>query len=187
MVTIDELKQYLKIPESDTTNDDLLDLAIETARDLIRNTCNQPVELTTIDYYVSKHRGNELFLPFMPVNTVNYVKYATERPATWYSLDSSYYELFEMNNLYYLYNSEGFAYNYRINLTVGYTTVPDDVRATALEMAATYVKNSDIFGEGRLGIGSKSVNLPNGTSENTVYIDMLKRWRDTLRHYRISI
>ena len=187
MITLDELKEYLKVSETDTTHDDLFRTAIGAAKRQINHICNQPIELTTLDYYIANQRTNMLYIPFNPVKSVNSMLYTVERPSAWITLDSSYYELVEMNRSYYIYNQFGFYYNYKINLTVGYTIVPDDVKSVAIEIAAYLVKNSDIFGEGRLGLASQNVHLPNGVSENTVYIDVTKRWREVLKHYRISL
>ena len=194
LADIATLRDYLKIPATDTTQDTFLATVLSWSDAQIKNICGQEIELTTVEPFVFNGvRGYSYALPNHPVRSIVSLKSRSQtNTTTWdktyvpYSSTGGDYELDTKTNSIYMLGgfSEGIR-NYQVIYTYGYTDVPQDVKAVAIEMAAVAYKESGKAGAdaSRLGIGSVSINT-GGITTSRSFMDMAPIWRAQLDSYR---
>lgn len=194
LADIGTLRDYLKLPATDTTQDVFLTTLLSWSGAQIRNMCGQEIELTQAEPLVfSGPRGNAFTLPNHPVQSVVSLKSRSQtNTTTWdrtytpYGATAGEYEFDRKTNSIYMLGGfiEG-TRNYQIVYTYGYTQIPPDVQAVAIEMAAIAYKESGKAGNdaARLGVSSTSVNM-SGVTTSKSFLDMAPIWRSQLDSYR---
>jgi hypothetical protein len=125
--TASELASYLQ-KDLDTST---ATLVLTVASATFAREAETAFAATTVTYSDTVYGGGELELPYRQVTAVSQVR-VNSAVITGWSL-----------RLNTLYRSAGFGYRYAwppdqvdVDLTYGYTTVPDDVKGAVLEMAA---------------------------------------------------
>ena len=186
LITISELKTYLKI--TDSSYDSVLLQMINFAQSEIENYCRQPIASAS-KVIISSGTKSPVLLPYFPVNAITVLKVRQDWQDTWEILASTKYSLVHKDNLYYLYCDYLEQENY-IDMTIGYTTAPADIKKVAIEMIALMFKESDIRegarGESRLGVQSIATTIQ-GIAATTTFKDEKPRWHDILKRYRKPI
>ena len=185
LISISDVKNYIDVLATDTTYDTILTTLVSVASETIERYCNQPIASTlTTENFIGNGIASK-YLDYFPVNSINAIQYQTDVGEDWVDVDTSEYELYNINRGYYIENSGGFSslYRYRAGLNVGYSTIPYDVQNVAIEMCAVSYNESAINGGMRLGIESMTDNRINIVA-TTKYLDMNSRWKRVLDSYR---
>lgn len=191
LITTDELKSYLAMDANVSTYDDQLDAIIAYTGGLINGFCSQSIEAKAETIVFNGNGTNLYTFTNFPVNSITSVRYRITPADAWTTLTSADYALIKSGSLHQIYfsqkNIKGTA-NYEVVFNYGYTVIPQDVKVTALEIAALMWKDTDIMGGtkgGRLGLASVSEGGLNGISASTSFKDYWNtKWRQVLLSYK---
>lgn len=156
LITLQEVKEQLKLNVAQTYEDDLLnqyrDAAIKFAEDYTSRNFNQAKYQIQLFGFV-----NFYALPKSPVTAIDSIQYLDES-GVWQTLDSQYYELLHLNEyqseVHYIDDEQalptvksGAGIRVKINITVGYATAADlpeqDKQAIYLIFSFFYEKRDD--------------------------------------------
>ena len=169
---------------------------IAQAIGLISTHCNQPLlaESKTFYFDISTRQnattlsGIEKILPYtFTVNTGTLtMQYRGTLADDWATVSTDIYRVIQRNKNWYLefWNYTN-GYQYRLNLTVGYTesAIPAALQKIVIDIASWYYKEST---KGLLGITTIASSGGVGSS-TTAYADMPTRFADALAPYKVII
>jgi len=182
----------LNLETQNSDYDVVLDQIIATVGKDVQRYCNQEIESTAQTLEFNGNGTSYLIFPKFPVISVTTLKHKSEILDSWTAqtaITATTYKIIEINNVQYLYYSEGFiegVANYQLAYVTGYATVPDDIKEIAIEMSTIYFKAFDIKSGvkgGRLGLNSISESVQ-GVTAGTQFKDMTKEWKLRLSKYR---
>ena len=192
MITLAELKQYLKI--NDTTQDSFLQTCVDTAINAVIQYCNRDFRLASYTQYFQGNGKNRLFLKNYPINSVSEIK----------KLDTTTYNYIDIitnagdtiGNSTQLHGDGSLVLlkdytfesgsekveNIKILYNGGYAAAPDDIKTVCKEIATEYYNNAPA-GLGRLGKGSE--NIGGQSSKGSTYDpeSVIKRHENVLNKY----
>ena len=124
---------WLNIAASDTTHDAMIDRLIDMVSEEIDGICNQPIAQKAVTRYMEGNNRQIMRLPYTTTVALTPVSTRSDPSEAWV-VGSGYYVMPSIDG-YSLYASNGFAARYyKIDLTAGYATVPQDVQLCAYEM-----------------------------------------------------
>lgn len=192
MITVAQLKTYLKIVTSD--KDAFLQTCIDRAVADVENYCNRKFTSGSYTQYSNGDNSNELFIKNYPVNSVTSLEWFDGFDEWNDILDSpdvpadSLFIISDINKIklikgYFFTNG---CNNIKVVYTAGWASgmAVDDIKAVLLEIASTHYRNSADSGDAILG--KSSVNLNSAASESATYVDLTDNWKKRLKKYKIS-
>lgn len=172
IVTNTNVKNYLDISGSDL--DSFITDAISKIEADIIAFCGQEIEESTVDFIRYGNGKSLMLLKNDPVTAINNLYYRDKPTDSWTEeTDSSKFSLVNHEGIYSIYYDDGFdsSYEYKLNYTYGYSTVPEDIKKVAIEMTADYLLNSyatDLSEAQRHGIKQKATGF-SGDTQTTTY------------------
>lgn len=170
LITNTDVKNYLSITGS--TYDAIITDYIAKATNQLLDMIGQNIESTTVDIYFKGDGKSEYLIPYHPVTLVNTLSYRVSVLDAWTVIDSDDYKLFERDGCYWIYNSS-FAkdYQYKANVTYGYSTIPEAIKMIAVEMTTDKLLDSnvaEINSQFRHGLISRAESV-NGFTGTTAF------------------
>ena len=160
LITLDQLKSYLQIPLTDTSDDFFLGLLVSSVQDTVENYCHRKFDVTV--YTGEQHIINHKIFP------KNYPIVSVENITRWdagvggvvpdvngiseYRLFPTYIDLLDYQyvtmagKLKYINGEESYV---ELDYTAGYAIIPNDLILASLKLAALEYKESR---ENRLGV-----------------------------------
>jgi len=192
LITKQELKPFLNIDSATEDYDSVINTIISSVGKDVQRICNQDIESTSQTLELNGNGTCYLLIPKFPVISITTLKHRSEILDLWTShvaISSTTYQIVYINNVAYLYYSEGFIEgiaNYQLVYISGYATVPQDIKQIAIEMSVIYFKNFDINSGvkgGRLGLNSIAESVQ-GVSATTQFRDLSQDWFKRLSKYR---
>lgn len=143
LITNTDVKNYLSITGTDY--DTIITDYIAKATNQLLDMIGQNIEATTLDVYFKGDGKAEYLIPYHPVTLVNTLSYRVSVLDDWTVIDSDDYKLFERDGCYWIYHSS-FAkgYQYKTNITYGYSTIPEAIKMIAIEMTVDKLLDSNI-------------------------------------------
>lgn len=187
IITLDDFKLFNNI--SDTTKDELYQLYIDAACDLVKKYTHRDLESTEYTEVYDGPRSCSLVLNQFPVSEIDTILVDTEEIEVYDATDNpSGYQLDSANGIVHL-TSMWPAGRKIINIvyTAGFDTIPADLKYATLSVAS-YMRNL----KNRQGIRSESlgtynVNLMNELQGDAIIPDLmtkniLDRYKDRTRH-----
>jgi len=181
IVTLAEVKEYLKIDQLDTTYDDFLTRQIQAAQNWVEEYCGQRFELVNIVNEVVNGTG-KLYLPLknIPIVSVQSVQYSDDFGQTWKNFEGRV-----ITDGYLIYSDKTFCLgvaNFKVSYSAGWTVPPPAVKKVVVEKVAEIFSQGP--GQGRLGIDAVSSSIGGG-SINTRYIDLFEKHKKELEPFKI--
>lgn len=143
MLTVDSLKQYLKI--CDNSQDRLLKLLLESAISTVESYIGRKIEKSDYNEVINGDAQREIFTKNYPINSITKISYntGTHETPVWEDLDKVDYTY--KSTTWNIYLKEhlirGFQ-NYKIEYNAGYTEVPADIQICILKLASKYYNTS---------------------------------------------
>lgn len=169
LCTREDLKTYLRIPSTDTSQDAFLDHLVTRTTAFIQSYTRQTLLETTHTEYFSGNGSSRTVVKEMPVTAVTVL---TDDKSGQADFDYTDADLnvefgFEEWGLIVLMNGLTFRKpdsiypprNYKVTYTAGYSSVPDDLRQVAVELAARtyYRKEHQKQGKATHSLGGETV------------------------------
>jgi hypothetical protein len=188
---------YLNIDALDTDRDATITECIKQAGSILKTLCNQPLEQEAVAYeFRGISNGNSVadqllggsgyatkLIPYTVPSTLVAVSHRTLPTDSW-TTDTGC-TLFVDNLQTRLYNPNGFGYAYyKATISVGYTTIPDDIVHAASELAVYIYNETSVSNESRAGLASRAITQNSITSTLT-YADVIARIRPIITKYTI--
>lgn len=174
----------------DTDYDDMLEAILTEVSADIRSICNQPIESAAIaDYIFDGYDSRVITLPFTaPVTAIANVKNRSNIGEAWTTVTGVTIEKY--GAAYRLVLQAGFtagAQNYKADITVGYSTIPDAIVRVAREMVAVRCREHGILSKaGTLGIATTATADAAGNPVTTAYKDLRSVWAYDLKRYTVK-
>lgn len=189
LISKSEVKEY--IGYTDTDIDDAIDNIIARVNNEVLNLLGQQVESTTTDVYVSGVSNTECLLVNSPITAINSLSYRATPLDSWSTVSSSDYALKVKDGLTYwvYYNSFSSSYEYKINITYGYDSVPEAVKGVAIDMTVDKLLDTNLVTTdqaGRHGLSSRVITI-NGDSGTTVYKNSTASYLHRLAPYQVLL
>lgn len=142
LLTKTDVKDYLDI--SGVDYDDIIDDFISETENDILNKLGQEVESTTADVIIMGTGKSQALLLNHPVTAINTLSYRAVPTDSWTTVDSDDYTLYKADTCDFIYyNSFTKGYQYKVNITYGYGSVPDAIKSVAVEMVTDKLLNSN--------------------------------------------
>lgn len=190
MITIEEVKRYLNIDDSEVDLDLFLEQCINYTFSEIENYCRQPIALKEQEK-TFKVVGNSIIFNQYPINEITNVEIYDDYFNLIETVSDTDYILNLQSSLYFLiFNSDSYnGYNAKVTYSCGYNSIPNDLLKVHIEMIAIMFKESDVrggLGGGRIGLSSNSENI-NSISTNINFSVPTERWNKILNRYRAVI
>lgn len=180
IVTLSDIKKYLKIEATDTTYDSFLTLWLQKAQDLVEEYCNQIFEVKRFDDEIVDGSGsNFIYVKHLPLKRVISVQY-TDDNITWNEWDGK----IRMND-YVIYSDKKFPKgvgNIKVSYEAGWTNPPGLVYKVITEIVAEVWQEGP--GLSRLGLASGGTSIQGSVSRN--YRDLLERHEKLLKTLKIE-
>jgi len=201
---LDEIKGYLAIDLTDTTNDVLLNRLTASAQKEVENYLNSPFELvsvvarklnvrTTTYIYndlgvkVGIFTGNQVRFYYNVPVSVSSIYYRADSDDDATLISDEYYDEYFDGYVYVIefsdyYNSD---YIYTINLAVGWenASIPEDIMDVLIEMVSIKYLQSPLIDK-TLGLNSKATSLSGGNASDS-FKDMRNEWRSRVDPYKM--
>lgn len=172
LLTKTDVKDYLKIPVADTNYDNFIDACILEVESNILNILGQEVESTTADVIVIGAGKTQALLVNHPVTAINSLQYRAIATDAWSTVSDTEYELFKTDTCDFIYYSSFIkGYQYKINITYGYGSVPDAIKGVAVEMTTDKLlnsRNTPINDDFRHGISQRAESVNGFTGTTTL-------------------
>lgn len=142
LLTNTDVKNYLDIDGS--SYDTIIDEFISETENDILNKLGQEIESTSADVILVGNGKSRALLVNHPVTLINSLSYRAVPTDAWTVIDSDDYELFKADTCDFIYyNSFTKGYQYKVNITYGYGSVPDAIKSVAVEMVTDKLLNSN--------------------------------------------
>jgi|GEM_PF-1435853 hypothetical protein len=167
LTTLENVKAYLQISATDTSQDTFLNLLIGSMQDLIENYCNRTFELTT--YTAEQHTiMHKIFVNNYPIQSIQQIRRSSDdvldivldenNIITAYRIHPNYVEMIDWkyvtmsNKLMWADHEESYV---EIDYTAGWTQdqIPNDLMLAATKLVALEYKVST---ENRIGLEAES-------------------------------
>jgi hypothetical protein len=165
-----DVKDYLDIV--DTDYDNFIDDCILEVESEILNKLGQEVESTSADVILIGNGKEQALLVNHPVTLINSLSYKAIPTDDWTTIDSSEYQLFKTDTCDFIYYSTFIkGYQYKVNITYGYATVPDAIKGVAVEMTTDKLlnsRNTPINDDFRHGISQRAETVNGFTGTTTM-------------------
>lgn len=176
IVTLAEIKEYLKIDPADMTYDDFLNNCNEIVQDWVENYCQRKFEIVRIDNELTSGEGTRFLrvknIPIHRIISIEYTyDYVNWNPYTW-SISTDGLVIYG----YYPF-IKGFL-NHRVSYEAGSPDIPAGLKKTIIEMVAEMFLEGP--GQGRLGTRSTSGGV------NKTYESLFERFKSQLDIYKID-
>lgn len=193
IITLAQIREYLKKASGDTTQDAALQGYIDMASGAIERFIQGPVNVQS--YAGEIYNGDgcaELFVDKRPITQLVTpqaadLQYRDGPGESWQTLEADVnmilidakrpYKI----TLYQTYFPRG-RQNIRVSYKAGYATVPDDLKRVCLEMVAEIYSESSM-GRGRLGQSAIS-GATAGVNSTDDFYELAERHMKVLRRYR---
>lgn len=175
----------------DTDYDDMLEAILAEVSADIRAICNQPIESEALTNYIfDGYEARAIILPFTaPVSAVANVKNRSNIGEAWTTVTGVTVEK-AWGHSYQLVLATGFtagAQNYKADITVGFSTIPDAIVRVAREMVAVRCREHGILSKaGTLGIATTATADAAGNPVTTAYKDLRSVWAYDLKRYTVK-
>ena len=141
---------------TDTSKDAIIDRLIAQVEDEIVSICGQPLEATSTTVEFQGEYGNTYPLYYTVPVTLTTLKYR-DTPADSWTLVTGDSAAYVRNGVYSLYYEDGFHTSpyFQAVMSVGFATVPDDVKLCAYEMVTELFLNTPHAMQGnRFGVSA---------------------------------
>ena len=151
LTTRDDLKRYLGIDATDTSQDDLLDDLIGYASERIETYCRRCFASAELTEYLDGPGTTELVLSRRPVSVLTSVRVDADRDfAAETEVDSSELVLRADAGVVERVGAvfPAAARNVRVEYTAGYSTVPDDLALACVKLAAAWYAHARAGADG---------------------------------------
>lgn len=196
LVSLSEIKSYLKISATDTSKDNLLQGWISDVSRSIEAYCGNKIRKQQVLDEIHNGDGtSELWTMFSPITDIYgatdndklaSVQYRNSPLDAWANLASDARTLLidpneeQFIELYDAVFPVGRS-NIKVSYYAGYDPVPGDIKNVCLEMAAMMWKESN-QGDNRLGVQS-AADSTSGSNFNTTFKSLKPEWRLVLNNY----
>jgi hypothetical protein len=169
LTSLEDVKESLGIPSSNTSMDNLIRRKINQATRQIEKYCDRRFALTayTDSEYNATHT-DQIVLRQRPVVTFTSfeIRDASLNYDTWETIDSHLY--FVDNSagvLNLMFNASGKWSRYKVTYTAGYATIPEDLAEACASLACYYVNNADAsdVGVAKKKEGQRELQYANGS------------------------
>jgi hypothetical protein len=156
ITTVEALKaQWLNV-EVAREHDTLIENCILQSGAILQSICNQPLESSASNETIYFAGSSELVKTLtytVPVALVS-LSYRSLPTDSWTAIAATYTTLYQEEGLYNIYNANRYLYPYyKAVLTVGYSTIPNDLIAACSEIACELYLESQST-DGRLGLST---------------------------------
>jgi hypothetical protein len=156
---------------------------ISASQSLIENYIGYELNSKTFVYWFQGNGKTDMYLPIHNV-TVAEDLYEYINPKSDGVVKE--FELYKLNDLFYLYSESGFIYKYKISLTAGFTTIPNDIKQKSKEIISYMFRESGLL-EGRMsglfGVDTISQTMQ-GVTTNYKFKSMFNEIGKYLDKYR---
>lgn len=145
LTTVNDVKELLDIPTSDSTKNNLIIRKINAATKMIENYCGRRFQATTYENVLyDATNSDELVLRQRPV--LEFESFGSRDTSMndedWDDVDPDFYFIDKTAGIIKLnFNSYGHWDRYRVTYTAGYYTIPEDIAEAAATLAAFLVTN----------------------------------------------
>jgi hypothetical protein len=197
LVTLDEVRKFLKLDLTDTQRDSFLQTCISLISAGVEEYCGTKIKKQLVENEIHNGDGESILYPKNnPVDSIKgttdaeklaSVQYRTSPIESWTNLSS--------NAAYILIDPENDAFielfdtvfpkgrsNIRISYYAGYDPVPAQIKKVVLQMVTLFYKDTSQSGDNRLGV-SKRTESAGGTNVITEYKDVLPELFSVLDGY----
>ncbi len=197
LVSLSEVKSYLKISATDTSKDNLLQGWISDVSRSIEAYCQNKIRRQQVLGEIHNGDGvSEQWTTFSPITDIYgatdndklaSVQYRNSPLDAWINLatdvrniliDSADKKFIELYDMAFPTGRS----NIKVSYYAGFDPVPGDIKNVCLEMAAMMWKESN-QGENRLGVQS-TADSTSGSNFNTTFRSLKPEWRLVLNRYR---
>lgn len=143
LATLSFAKKWLKIPDLETTLDDMVELFINAASQDIEDYCNRKFKSQShVEYHHGRH-SNMILLDQFPVTSITELRIDADSvftdPDT--LIDSTSYALGDYKNTLILIDGSVFQkgyHNIRVTYTAGFATIPSNLQMACLWFVMWY-------------------------------------------------
>lgn len=193
IVTLDQVREYLRIPSTEGDANDFLTNAINRTSDAIERFVRGPVKLTTYTDDIYDGSGTDTLLvvrrPIVALKTpgVADLQYRDSPADSWQNVtDTLTSILIDPRKPWMIRLYDGVfpfgTMNVKLSCTAGYAAIPGAIAEVALEaVAETFAKSR--WGDNRLGRTSKSTSFPQGGAATDSFEDLSIKHRQRLSPY----
>jgi hypothetical protein len=150
---------WLNIATADTTSDALIDRLIAAVEDEVVSICGQPVEQTSTVWNFTGNGTATVRTPYTVPHTLTSVEYRDDPSESWTTEATCY--AYQVGDSWHIYNDAVYSRSfYRATITLGYTTLPDDIVVCANEMVkelyltTKFAADVDRFGVASISTGA---------------------------------
>lgn len=178
-ITEDDLSAYIG---RDVTEDDMATIAVEAACTLLRNSAGQQLDLQEDEEVLVDGSGTDtILLPELPVVDVSEVSYVSVVPDTLIELEAETDYLVDRRNGALVRRSSTTFWSegrgkYKVTYSHGFETIPADLRALALTVAARLYEQGVIKQETVGGYSATfAANDPVGLTRNE--LNLIAKYR----------
>ncbi|MEN3039702.1 MAG: hypothetical protein ABDI07_11265, partial [Candidatus Kryptonium sp.] len=175
IVSLSEIKEYLKIDATDTIYDNFLNRWNKIIQSYIEDYCQQRFEIVNITNELADGTGRlYLAVKNLPIVQINSVHFTVDN-LTWQIWEDSL-----ITDGILIYGRKIFPKgksNFKVSYTAGWAEPPEGIKRVIIEKVAEVFAEGP--GQGRLGIDSVSSGLT-GTSTSTRYKELSQRHKEIL-------
>jgi hypothetical protein len=187
--TVEDLKGFLKIQDSDNVDDLVVMEYAVRAADFVESYCQRRFNKETRTYIIDGPGGNKIRLPDWPIGTITSIKYNDAAPRDW-SGDAISSDLYmvpysgapdERQDHILIISGDWYQgpQCYQVVADTGYANPPADLYQACIEVAAFLYNASR---HGRLGVSSQSTD--GGTTGYDLETTIPRQTRELLARYR---
>lgn len=181
IVTLDEIKEYLKIDPLDTTHDNFLNRWNGICQGLVEEFCNQRFEVVSITDEITDGTGEKvLYVKNLPIVSVTSIKYTTDY-VNWQDFDGEI-----VNDRYAIYSTRKFPKgnaNFKVTYSAGWQEPPKAIKRVIIEMVAQAWSEGP--GLGLLNTGNVGITAGGSTSRSFRDV-LIQRHFEILKEFRIQ-
>ena len=168
-----------------TTHDTRITVLIGQATGIMEGICKQPLDPVSVERISQGNGGTLYMLPYTSPVTLTTLKYKNELDdAAWTAVTGAV--VVKIDGVQYVYLGDGFTQPwYQFTLSVGYSSVPNDLANICSEMVVELFKMTDYNrSDSRFGIQSLAGG-EGGVTSTTVYRDLASRFERKLSPYKL--
>ena len=181
IVTLGEVKEYLKIDGADTIYDSFLTNWIGICQGLVEEYCGQKFEIVRIDDELVSGTGDKfLYVNNLPIYSVLSVQFTTDH-LTWQNWEGTIWF-----DKYRIYSNKEFPQgtsNFKVSYQAGYLQAPGLIKRVIIEMVA----QAWYEGPGLGTLGTVGLNISAGGSTGRSFKDiLLERHLEILKPFKLE-
>jgi hypothetical protein len=200
--SLTEVKNYIKIPSTDTALDTILESWIDRVSYDVETYCHRKFTVQSVSGEI--HDGSDspvLYTKFFPITQLSTetspsdaqklaaVQYRTSPDGSWTDIETDADHIFIDDDWPFIkLNRKVFQSgdrNIKVSYKAGYSIIPGKVWQVAVEMVSMLWKESNQSGISQLGKSSKTMSAIGSTFSEGL-LDMNTRWKRDLDYYKVS-